>query len=176
MEWRCSRHLPEGFGAPFPHLPGAGEDDNPNLSITKHRKLLCLLQEATSSFGEGHLPCGGVLDPLYLNLSTSHLSSHIHKPYIKEKMFIRRWEWSREIKGGGRKCWIFNNFWYLGKLSFFVELIRPRAWEIYIIILVSSINIYQEIWKQFLRANNECPKLPQCLFVFGMKNVEREKG
>jgi len=58
----------------LPHLPSAGEDDDPDLCITEHRKLLCLLDEATSSFGKGYLPCGGVLDPLYLNLSTSHVS------------------------------------------------------------------------------------------------------
>lgn len=48
------------------------ENEKSNFGITKHRELLCLLQEPSSALAEGDLPVNWVLDPPHLNLSSSH--------------------------------------------------------------------------------------------------------
>ena len=54
------------------HLASAREDDEPNLSIAKHRKLVGLLQKSSSPLGKGDLSSCLVLNPLDRYLSTSH--------------------------------------------------------------------------------------------------------
>lgn len=63
--------------AVFGQLAGAWEDDEPNLGITKHRKLLSIFEQPSSTLWEGDLPIGVVLNPPYRDLSTSHLSNSL---------------------------------------------------------------------------------------------------
>jgi hypothetical protein len=50
-----------------------GENDYSNFSLTQHRELLSLLKKPCSALAEGNLPVHRVLNPLQLNLSTSHI-------------------------------------------------------------------------------------------------------
>lgn len=68
------------MSAVLEEFPITGEDDESDLSITQHRELMSLLQQPTASLRERDLPIGGVLDPLYLNLSTPHLIHRMKKP------------------------------------------------------------------------------------------------
>lgn len=54
------------------HLATAREDDDPKLGIAKHGELMGLLQEPSPALREGDLPVGGVLNPLDLDLASSH--------------------------------------------------------------------------------------------------------
>lgn len=49
------------------------EHDKRNLSITKNSEFLCFLENAISSLGVGDLPVSSVLNPLDLDLSTTHV-------------------------------------------------------------------------------------------------------
>lgn len=71
VQKRC-QFKPERISAVLPHLASAGEDDETNLSITKHRKLMSLLQKPSSSLREGDLPGGRILNPLDCYLSAPH--------------------------------------------------------------------------------------------------------
>lgn len=53
-------------------LVGAGDDDDRDLGVAEDGQLVGLLEETVASLGEGHLPVGGVLDPLDLDLPSSH--------------------------------------------------------------------------------------------------------
>ena len=53
-------------------LASVREDDEGNFSITKHRKLISLLQQPISPLCKSHLPVYFVLYPLQLNSSSSH--------------------------------------------------------------------------------------------------------
>ena len=60
-------------------LAAAREDDESNLSITKHRKFIGLLEQTISAFGEGNLTVDLVLYPLQLHSSSPHsLSLSLH--------------------------------------------------------------------------------------------------
>lgn len=48
------------------------EHDERHLGIAKDSELLSFLKDPVSSFGVGDLPVGVVLNPLDLNLSTTH--------------------------------------------------------------------------------------------------------
>ena len=50
----------------------AGEHDQGNLSITENSDLLGFLENTISSLGIGHLPVSSVLNPLDLDLTTTH--------------------------------------------------------------------------------------------------------
>ena len=50
----------------------AGEHDQGNLSITENSELLGFLENTISSLGIGHLPVSSVLNPLDLDLPTTH--------------------------------------------------------------------------------------------------------
>ena len=56
-------YIPRSLTAVFIQFPIAGEDDESNLGITKHRELMSLLKKSSSAFGKGDLPCGLVLYP-----------------------------------------------------------------------------------------------------------------
>lgn len=62
----------ELFGGKFIEFAMGRENEKPNLSITQHRELLGLLQKPCTPLAEGHLPVHRILDPLHLNLTTSH--------------------------------------------------------------------------------------------------------
>jgi len=57
----------------------AREHDERDLSIAKDGELLSFLDNTIPSFGIGHLPVRLVLDPLDLDLSTTHLSSSTNR-------------------------------------------------------------------------------------------------
>lgn len=67
----------------------AREHDEGDLSITKDGELLSFLHNTIPSFGVGDLPVRLVLDPLDLDLPTTHLSS--------PKRFSL---WGEQIAGG----------------------------------------------------------------------------
>lgn len=50
-----------------------GEDDKSNLSITKNRELISLLQQTISSFCKGYLSIYLILNSLKLHSPSSHL-------------------------------------------------------------------------------------------------------
>ena len=52
----------------------AGEDDERHLGVTEDGELVGLLEEPVPALAEGHLPASGVLDPLDLNPSPTHLA------------------------------------------------------------------------------------------------------
>jgi hypothetical protein len=66
------------FGGEFVELSMGGENDNSNFCITEHGELLGLLKKPCSALAEGNLPVHRVLNPLQLNLSTSHLQTTSH--------------------------------------------------------------------------------------------------
>ena len=72
--------------AVFGQLANAWEDDEPNMGITKHRKLLSLLEQPSSALWEGDLPIGVVLNPPDRDLSTSHLSNSL----VLSLFFLRK--------------------------------------------------------------------------------------
>lgn len=49
------------------------EHDKRNFSITKNSELLCFLENSISSLGVGDLPVSRILNPLDLDLSTTHV-------------------------------------------------------------------------------------------------------
>lgn len=49
------------------------EDDDSNLSITKNRELMSFLKQPRTPLGESNLSAIGILDPLNLDFSTTHL-------------------------------------------------------------------------------------------------------
>ena len=53
-------------------LAAAGEDDDADLGVAEHADLPGLLDQSGPALGEGHLPVGGVLDPLDLDLAAPH--------------------------------------------------------------------------------------------------------
>ena len=55
-------------------LASTREHDDRDLSITKNSEFLSFLENSISSLGVGDLPVGLVLNPLDLDLSTTHLS------------------------------------------------------------------------------------------------------
>ena len=55
-------------------LAGGREYDESHLDIAENGQLMCLLDEPSSPFGEGHLPGCGVVDPLDLDLLPCHLN------------------------------------------------------------------------------------------------------
>lgn len=57
----------------------AREHDERDLSITKDGELLSFLDNTIPSFGVGDLPVRLVLDPLDLDLSTTHLNFFFNK-------------------------------------------------------------------------------------------------
>ena len=58
-------------------LSGGGEHDDGDLRVAEHGELLGLLHDPRPALGVGHLPVGGVLDPLYLDLPPPHRSRHL---------------------------------------------------------------------------------------------------
>lgn len=56
-------------------LASVGEDYNGNLSIAENGKFLSLLEKTTSSLRERYLPAIGVLNPLDLDLPSTHFRS-----------------------------------------------------------------------------------------------------
>ena len=75
----------------FRQLAGAWEDDEPNLGITKHRKLLSIFEQPSSTLWEGDLPIGVVLNPPYRDLSTSHLSNSLVLSLFLVKDVKKKW-------------------------------------------------------------------------------------
>ena len=59
-------------------LAGGGEHDDGDLGVAEHGELPRLLHDPRPALGVGHLPVGGVLDPLYLDLPPPHLRRPIH--------------------------------------------------------------------------------------------------
>ena len=64
------------------YIPGAsvfkeparrGENNESNLSITQHRKLVSFLEDPSPPLGEGHLPRCNVVNLLDLDLLPHHL-------------------------------------------------------------------------------------------------------
>ena len=72
--------------AVFGQLANAWEDDEPNMGITKHRKLLSFLEQPSSALWKGDLPIGVVLNPPDRDLSTSHLSNSL----VLSLFFLRK--------------------------------------------------------------------------------------
>ena len=72
------------------------EGDDCNFSIAKNRKLISFLQQAVSTFREGHLPAGVILNSFNLNLPSHHVlalpkSSSTTIINSKEKESYRNW-------------------------------------------------------------------------------------
>ena len=53
-------------------LAGGGEHDDGDLGVAEHGELARLLHDPRAALGVGHLPVGGVLDPLDLDLAAPH--------------------------------------------------------------------------------------------------------
>lgn len=56
----------------FVEAAACGEDYESNLSVTKHRQFVGLLQQSIAALAEGDLSIRGVLDPLNLDFASSH--------------------------------------------------------------------------------------------------------
>jgi hypothetical protein len=65
--------MPGKWAAVFEELATGGEDDDADVRVAEHGKLVRLLQQPTATLAEGHLPVHLVLDPLHHHLPTPHL-------------------------------------------------------------------------------------------------------
>lgn len=60
------------FSGEFIELSMSGENEESNFSIAKHRELLSLLEEPSSTLAESNLSMHWILNPFHLNFPTSH--------------------------------------------------------------------------------------------------------
>ena len=65
---------------------GAGEDDEADFGVAQDGELLGLLHQTIPPLGEGHLPAGGVVDPLDHDLPSHHVSQAISSRICPHKL------------------------------------------------------------------------------------------
>lgn len=82
MDGYCFVGYVPGISSILKDLAFSGEDDESNLSLTKHRDLMSFLEQPRSPLWESHLPVDLVLYSLQLHPSSPHIYILPPRPWL----------------------------------------------------------------------------------------------